>query len=68
MGVGCQERTGWGDLCVCVCVHRLCMYVCAHPRVYVRVQRRSGQRKRIGKRAQSLWLCQLKQTSNAMAI
>lgn len=33
MGVGCQERTGWGDLCMgvcaCVCVHTYCaVYVC----------------------------------------
>lgn len=112
MGVGHQECTGSGNLCMCVCtfmcacvcVHThvcmcvwaclLCMCVCtptctcvcipicacvcvcmstvqcvyAYPCVPVYVWRRSGQRKRVGKPAKSLWFCQLKQDSNAIII
>lgn len=55
-------------MCMCVCVCLLCKCVYAYPCVPVYVWRRSGQRKRVGKPAKSLWFCQLKQDSNAIII
>lgn len=55
-------------VCMCVCVCLLCKCVYAYPCVPVYVWRRSGQRKRVGKQAKSLWFCQLKQDGNAIII